>query len=384
MDVAERLSHLEAVHDWQGLAEELEQDIASDTDAASKPRITSSSGRLLEDKFLQAVQALKHFQDAYKLNPPLTEALREARHVYWSLGKINMVQKLLELELKSAQEHPAATELLIELGDVLCDHGDWEKATATYARALSASGGAERGRAGRSRRRSGRGGVVRGAPGGRSSSRPRPRRATGARAVVPARGTDGQALLARTRGSCWRRRTGRDPSEKAGGCAARAAARGGGSHAGARRDAAAHPRRRCRGPRGPIRRSGTACAGRRATRTPRSARSSSKRRSSRRPHARRRVLRTCGISGERSENEWDKVAKLAEKVADREPRSSVRRRAGGPRAVAERGQPDARALLVRAARGRSRRSTRASLAFEAQIGERLGAPARCVRASRDR
>ena len=52
-----------------------------------------------------------------------------------------MVQKLLELELKSTTEHPASTELLIELGDVLSDAGDFEKAAAAYARALGASGG---------------------------------------------------------------------------------------------------------------------------------------------------------------------------------------------------------------------------------------------------
>ena len=36
MDLAERLNHLEAIHDWQGLAEELERAIASDADAVSK------------------------------------------------------------------------------------------------------------------------------------------------------------------------------------------------------------------------------------------------------------------------------------------------------------------------------------------------------------
>src|SRR5262245_56389021 len=138
MDLAERLNHLEAIHDWQGLAEELERGIASDADAPAKAAYHLKLGRLLEDKFLHAVRALKHFQDAYKLNPTLIDALRQARSVYWSLGKTNMVQKLLELELKSTQEHPAATELLMELGDA----GDHEKAAAAYARALSTSGGA--------------------------------------------------------------------------------------------------------------------------------------------------------------------------------------------------------------------------------------------------
>ena len=131
MDLAQRLSQLESVHDWQGLAEELERGIASAPDASTKAAWHLQLGRVLEQKFLQGVKALKHFQDAYKLNPALIEALENARAIYWELGKTNMVQKLLELELKNVQEGDAATELLIELGDVLCDVGDFERATAT-------------------------------------------------------------------------------------------------------------------------------------------------------------------------------------------------------------------------------------------------------------
>src|SRR3954469_9339951 len=120
MDFVQRLNHLESVRDWQGLAEELGRGIETETDAVAKAAYHLRLGRVLEDKFLHAVRALKHFQDAYKANPALIEALRQARYVYWSLGKTNMVQKLLELELKSTTEHPAATALLVELGDVLC------------------------------------------------------------------------------------------------------------------------------------------------------------------------------------------------------------------------------------------------------------------------
>ena len=140
MDLVQRLNHLESIHDWQGLAEELEKSIASEGDPAAKAGHHLRLGRILEQKFLQGVKALKHFQDAYKLNPTLVEALANARSIYWDLGKFPMVQKLLDLELKSAQGS-VATALLIELGDVLCDAGDYEKATATYARALGASDG---------------------------------------------------------------------------------------------------------------------------------------------------------------------------------------------------------------------------------------------------
>ena len=139
MDLEERLSYLENVRDWQGLVEELEKGIASSSSAAEKASFHLRLGRVLEGKFLAGVKALKHFQDAYKLNPALIESLAAARNVYWGLGKLNMVQKLLELELKAAPSGNCASALLLELGDVLCDEGDWEKATATYAKALGAS-----------------------------------------------------------------------------------------------------------------------------------------------------------------------------------------------------------------------------------------------------
>src|SRR6202012_3150125 len=129
------------VRDWQSLVEELEKGIASSSQNADKAQFHLKLGRVLETKFLAGVKALKHFQDAYKLNPALVESLESARSVYWGLGKLNMVQKLLELELKAGPDGKRASALLVELGDVLCDQGDWEKAAATYARALGASGG---------------------------------------------------------------------------------------------------------------------------------------------------------------------------------------------------------------------------------------------------
>ena len=140
MDLAQRLNHLEAVRDWQGLVEELERSIASESDAATKASYHLKLGSILESKFLQAVKALKHFQDAYKLNPALIEALDQARSIYWDLGKVNMVQKLLELELKGFQDRPAPATLLSELGDVLSDAGDYDRARSTYARASAGNG----------------------------------------------------------------------------------------------------------------------------------------------------------------------------------------------------------------------------------------------------
>lgn len=135
MDLDERLSYLENVRDWQSLVDELEKAIAASVASPAKAQLHLKLGRVLETKFLAGVRALKHFQDAYKLSPLLLDSLDAARQVYWDLGKLNMVQKLLELELKAKSEPARASSLLVELGDVLCDQSDFDKATATYARA---------------------------------------------------------------------------------------------------------------------------------------------------------------------------------------------------------------------------------------------------------
>ncbi len=141
MDLEQRLKQLESHHDWQGLAEALEQSLAAAQDQTVKAELHLRLGRLLYGQFLQGVRALKHFQDAFKLNPALIEALGEARSVYWELGKLNMVQKLLELQLKSTQDAATRVALFRELGDVLCDASDYERATEAYAKALQSAEG---------------------------------------------------------------------------------------------------------------------------------------------------------------------------------------------------------------------------------------------------
>ncbi|MCA9627067.1 MAG: tetratricopeptide repeat protein [Myxococcales bacterium] len=141
MDLEARLNNLENSHEWHAMVEALEQGIAGAQDDGVKAQLHLKLGRLLRDRFLQGVKALKHFQDAFKLNNQLTEALEEARSVYWELGKLNMVQKLLELQLKNTSDDAAGSELCVLLGDVLTDQGDYDRATEAYAKALQLAAG---------------------------------------------------------------------------------------------------------------------------------------------------------------------------------------------------------------------------------------------------
>ncbi|MEZ4226752.1 MAG: tetratricopeptide repeat protein [Polyangiaceae bacterium] len=141
MDLEQRLNHLERHHDWAGLVEVLEQAIVGTEDASEKADLHLRLGRLLHSQFLHGVKALKHFQDAYKLNPARVEALAEARFIYWELGKLNMVQKLLELQLKNVDDPGLVAQLYRELGDVHCDQGDYERAADAYAHAMQSADG---------------------------------------------------------------------------------------------------------------------------------------------------------------------------------------------------------------------------------------------------
>jgi tetratricopeptide (TPR) repeat protein len=140
MDLEQRLKTLEGYHDWNGVVEALEQGVIATEDAARKADYHLRLGRLLHRHLLQGVRALKHFQDAYKLNPTYVGALSEARAIYWELGKLNMVQKLLELQLKNTQDAAVKAKLAAELGDVAFDLGDYDKARDAYKRAANGGG----------------------------------------------------------------------------------------------------------------------------------------------------------------------------------------------------------------------------------------------------
>src|SRR5262249_38785290 len=123
-----------------GLQETLEQGIAGSENPTQQAEYHLRLGRLLRERFMQGVKALKHFQDAFKLNAALLEALAEARQVYWELGKLNMVQKLLELQLKPSDGTNSAT-LFCQLGSLMSDLGDDARATEAYTKAVQVANG---------------------------------------------------------------------------------------------------------------------------------------------------------------------------------------------------------------------------------------------------
>ena len=209
MELEERLSYLENVRDWQGLVEELEKGIGSSAQNADKASTTSArpSPRDEVSRRREGAQALSGRVQAE--SGARSRASRRRASVYWDLGKLNMVQKLLELELKTVQdgaarERPArrARRRALRPGRLREGDGDVRARARRERRQERRGQRVPRGRAGRRA-------TVEGPHVSRSCSR-RTTRATrrARRARSPARGAHRAALRARTTPrACSRGRT---------------------------------------------------------------------------------------------------------------------------------------------------------------------------------
>ncbi|MCC7540253.1 MAG: tetratricopeptide repeat protein, partial [Deltaproteobacteria bacterium] len=90
---------------------------------------------LLVDKFLDPVSALKCCQRAYKLSANADTA-RRIEHLCRVLGKLDTVARLIDLRVRADQNTSSASRACTELGDIVLDLGDEERAAQWYRRAL--------------------------------------------------------------------------------------------------------------------------------------------------------------------------------------------------------------------------------------------------------
>ncbi len=135
------LSECKSAEDHRAYREQLESQLNEVSDPDLLAAVHVRLGHLLRSQFLEGVTALKHFQEAYKLDPSRLDALGVARGIYRELGRLPLVQKLTNLEIAAVEDLDQASELYAELGDALIDLGDVENAATAYAEALK--GGAD-------------------------------------------------------------------------------------------------------------------------------------------------------------------------------------------------------------------------------------------------
>lgn len=140
-DLTTRLDNCWSVQDKQHLLVELVKELEREQEVSKKAALHVSVAHLLRSGFLDAVNALKHFQEAFKLDPSRLDALGAAREIYRELGRLPLVQKLLKIEIAGVESREQSAPLYQELGDVLADMGDVENAHLAYTEALA--GGAQ-------------------------------------------------------------------------------------------------------------------------------------------------------------------------------------------------------------------------------------------------
>jgi len=120
--------------DWTTAIDELESELETIEDTAQRSELLFELAQLSEEVFPERDRALAIYQRAWKLHPENLKALRRAREVYFELGRLEMVAKVGQLELKSSADGVA--ELATMVGEALIDTGQSDKALPVLQTAL--------------------------------------------------------------------------------------------------------------------------------------------------------------------------------------------------------------------------------------------------------
>lgn len=138
MDTRSELrERLRRSRNWLGAIDELEreaEELASEQDRSER---LYWIGTLTEEIVPERDRALAIYQRAWKLYPENLKALARARQVYRELGRLEMVAKLGEIELKSSSTERAG-ELAALVGEALLDCRQRDKALPLLEMALEA------------------------------------------------------------------------------------------------------------------------------------------------------------------------------------------------------------------------------------------------------
>ena len=121
--------------DWNQAISELEQEIETVEDVEQRSELLFEIANVTEEIVPERERALAIYQRAWKLFPENIKALTRARQVYGELGRLEMVAKVGELELKLRNNDG---ELAALVGLAFLDSGQREKALPFLHIALEA------------------------------------------------------------------------------------------------------------------------------------------------------------------------------------------------------------------------------------------------------
>ncbi|HUT79361.1 MAG TPA: tetratricopeptide repeat protein, partial [Polyangia bacterium] len=132
---------------WKEFILHLEGQASEEDDAEARHAVHIRVADLWERKYLQKAKAIVHYQQAFKALPSSLEALALARRVYWELGRIATIERLVGLALELEGGRPAQAALYRELAEAKLLEGDAEAAVAAFAEAIERDADDRRSRA---------------------------------------------------------------------------------------------------------------------------------------------------------------------------------------------------------------------------------------------
>ena len=122
------LGRLRLSNNWASTIDELEKEADEVENKEERSELLFELGNLSEEVVPERDRALGIYQRAWKLHPENIKALTRARELYRELGRLEMVAKVGELELRMRQNEPEAGELAGIVGEALLDIGQRDRA----------------------------------------------------------------------------------------------------------------------------------------------------------------------------------------------------------------------------------------------------------------
>ncbi|MBK8260921.1 MAG: tetratricopeptide repeat protein [Nannocystis sp.] len=120
MELSKRIkTRLSEATDWNAVLDQLESEAVAAGDGAAQSKALFDLGRVLEGVVLDRARAMQCFQKAFKLDQKNLLALQHAREIYQRMAHLEMVTRLMGLELRANRDPARAAELNHQYGRAL-------------------------------------------------------------------------------------------------------------------------------------------------------------------------------------------------------------------------------------------------------------------------
>jgi tetratricopeptide (TPR) repeat protein len=140
MELTQRIKQrLREVEDWNVVIGELVAEAEATSDKAEQSKAYFELARACEHFFLDKAGAMDRYQRAFKLDQRNLPALRHARQIYQEMAHLQMVTKLMGLEVKLNQDPTLLPTLNYDLGRALLNMGKTDDAKQKLGIAAGAS-----------------------------------------------------------------------------------------------------------------------------------------------------------------------------------------------------------------------------------------------------